>query len=240
MVLRVFILGGLLIGAWLALRRTSLDPGTRVRTWLAIGSPLLAWHFTVWQFARTGGFEARSRTGGPLPLIPAAIFLPLLIFLPPLLRSSRVAAMLDAVSPAWLVGVQVYRLRGAVFLLRWADGALPGAFALPAGIGDVLVGALAVPAALFLRSGHRGGRAAAFAWNVLGILDLVVAITMGALTTTGRLPVAIQNTATRSYPLVMIPAFAVPLSLILHGLSLRQLRRGPQGQSQEEPGTLAA
>ena len=63
---------------------------------------------------------------------------------------------------------------------------------------------------------------------------------MGALTTTGRLPVAVQNTATRSYPLVMIPAFAVPLSLILHGLSLRQLRRRPQGQSHQAPATLAA
>jgi len=240
MALRVLILGGLLIGAWLALRRTPLDRGTRIRMWLAIGIPLLAWHFAVWQFASAGGFEARSRTGRPLPLIPAAIFIPLLVFLPPLLRSKRIGAMLDAVSPVWLVGLQVYRLRGGVFLLRWAAGALPGAFALPAGIGDVLVGALAVPAALFLQSGRRGGRTAAYAWNVLGILDLLVAITMGALTTTGRLPVAVQNTATRSYPLVMIPAFAVPLSLILHGLSLRQLRRRPQGQSHQAPATLAA
>src|SRR2546423_794229 len=84
---------------------------------------------------------------------------------------------------------------------------------------------LAVPVALYVRSGARGGRASAFAWNVLGIADLAVAIAMGALTTTGRLPVEISNTATRSYPLVMIPAFAVPLSLILHALSLRQLRR---------------
>jgi len=59
---------------------------------------------------------------------------------------------------------------------------------------------------------------------VLGIVDLLVAIAIGALTTTGRLPVAVPNTATRSYPLVMIPAFAVPLSLILHALSLCQLR----------------
>ncbi|HYV67928.1 MAG TPA: hypothetical protein VE964_16935 [Myxococcales bacterium] len=90
---------------------------------------------------------------------------------------------------------------------------------------DVLVGALALPAVLIVRSGARGSRAVAFAWNVLGILDLLVAIALGALTTTGRLPVAVRNSATRSYPLVMIPAFAVPLSLILHALSLRQLSR---------------
>src|SRR5229473_1145316 len=103
-------------------------------------------------------------------------------------------------------------------------GELPGVFALPAGVGDVLVGVLAVPVALLLQSGARSGRAAAHAWNVLGIVDLLVAIAIGALTTSGRLAVATPNTATRSYPLVMIPAFAVPLSLILHALSLRQLQ----------------
>src|SRR5262249_35074091 len=140
-------------------------------------------------------------------------------------RSARMAAVLDAVSPAWLVGFQAYRVLGYVFLVRWAAGELPGVFALPAGIGDVLVGALALPAALYLASGARGGWAAAVAWNLLGLLDLVTAITLGALTSTGRLPVEVANVASSSFPLVMIPAFAVPLSLILHGVSLRQLLR---------------
>jgi hypothetical protein len=64
-------------------------------------------------------------------------------------------------------------------------------------------------------------------WNVLGILDLVNAVLIGALSTPGPLQVIV--TAVRSpigtYPLVMIPAFGVPSSLLLHALSLRQLRR---------------
>jgi hypothetical protein len=192
---------------------------------LAIGVALLAWHLAIWQFARASGFESRLNIAGRMvPPIPFAIFVPLLICLPLLLSSERVAAVLDAVSPALLVAFQTYRIRGGVFLVRYAAGELPGVFALPAGVGDVLVGALAIPVALFLRSGARGGRAAAYAWNLLGIFDLLVAITIGALTTSGRLPVEVANTATRSYPLVMIPAFAVPLSLILQGLSLWQLR----------------
>jgi hypothetical protein len=145
-----------------------------------------------------------------------------------LLRSERLAAVLDAVPTAWLVGFQIYRVRGAVFLTQWAAGALPGAFALPAGIGDVLVGVLSVPVALLLWSGARIGRTAAHVWNWLGILDLTVAVTMGALTTQGLIPGAIRNAATRTYPLVMIPAFAVPLSIMLHALSLKQLRRAEQ------------
>src|SRR5216683_2095932 len=202
--IRAFILGGILIGLWLGLRRTGLEGRVRTVTWLAIAVPLFAWHLAVWQFA---------------------ISVPLLIWIPALLRSKRIAAVLDAVSPAWLVGFQIYRLRGGVFLTRWVAGELPGVFALPAGVGDVLVGVLAVPVALLLQSGARSGRAAAHAWNVLGIVDLLVAIAIGALTTSGRLAVATPNTATRSHPLVMIPAFAVPLSLILHALSLRQLQR---------------
>ncbi len=225
MVLRAFILGGLLIGFWLGLRRAGAGRRERAAACLATAVGLLGWFAVVWQFARGGGFESRwNLAGRMIPPIPFAIFLPLLIWLPLLLRSNRVARVLDAVSPAWLIGFQVYRLRGGVFLLRWMEGALPGAFALPAGIGDVIVGALALPVALYVRSGARGGRAAALAWNLLGIVDLLVAIAIGALTTTGRLPEPVPNTAVRSYPLVMIPAFAVPLSLILHALSLCQLR----------------
>src|SRR6266851_4248355 len=225
--IRAFILGGILIGLWLGLRRTGLEGRVRTVTWLAIAVPLFAWHLAVWQFARSGGFESRwSLAGAMVAPIPFAISVPLLIWIPALLRSKRIAAVLDAVSPAWLVGFQIYRLRGGVFLTRWVAGELPGVFALPAGVGDVLVGVLAVPVALLLQSGARSGRAAARAWNVLGIVDLLVAIAIGALTTSGRLAVATPNTATRSYPLVMIPAFAVPLSLILHALSLRMSDSG--------------
>src|ERR671935_244888 len=85
-----------------------------------------------------------------------------------------------------------------------------GAFALAA-----LGTALLMATDLLLASHARGARGVAVAWNVLGILDMVDAVTLGALTTSGALP----------YPLVLIPAFGVPLSLILHSLSLRQLRR---------------
>jgi hypothetical protein len=224
---RAFILGGIALGLWLGLGRTPLDQRQRTVTWLAVMIPLLAWYLVVWQFARAGGFQARPADGSTaLPLLPMAIFLPLLIALPLLIRSQRLAAVLDSVSPAWLVGFQVYRVLGYVFLVRWAAGELPGTFALPAGIGDVLVGALALPVAFYVHSGAAGGRAAAYAWNLLGILDLLVAVTIGALTATGRLPVEVPNAATTSFPLVMIPAFAVPLSLILHGVSLWQLMRG--------------
>ena len=60
------------------------------------------------------------------------------------------------------------------------------------------------------------------------IADLVTAVTLGVLTSPGplqRLALDHPNLLTSSYPTVMTPAFAVPFSLILHGLSLWQLWR---------------
>jgi hypothetical protein len=228
-VVRWLMIAGIALGLWIGLSRTALDSRARTFTWLAVVIPLVAWHQIVWQLAVASGFErAFDLDGRFLPPAPLAIILPLLIFLPLVLRSQRIGAALDAIPPSWLVGFQVYRVLGFVFLTRWMAGTLPGVFALPAGTGDVAVGLLALPVAFYLQSGARGGRTAAYAWNLLGILDLMIAISIGAMTQPGPtqfLPVDVPNNVPTTYPLVMIPAFAVPLSLILHGLSLRQLVR---------------
>ena len=67
-------------------------------------------------------------------------------------------------------------------------GALPGVFALPAGIGDVLTGLFAVPAAIAVATGTAQGRRAAIVWNIFGLADFAVAITLGLITSPGRVP----------------------------------------------------
>jgi len=125
---------------------------------------------------------------------------------------------------------------GGIFLLQWLQGALPGAFAVPAGVGDVLVGLLALPVAVYAASGRRGSTAAVVAWNVLGIADLVNALTLGFLSTPGPFQLLAHdhpNLLVGTYPTALIPAFAVPLSLILHGVSLWQLRRRSRSRALE-------
>ena len=214
-VLRALVEGAIVVGLWVGLQRTTLSGRARVTTWLAIVVPLLAWLAVTWQLARTGA----------LPPIPVDIIVPLAVGLFLLMRSQSVAAVLDATPSTWLIGLQVYRVFGAVFLVQWGLGHLNGIFAVPAGVGDVLVGALALPVVFYLRSGAPSGRAVAIAWNLLGIFDFVMAITLGALSQSGLLPsFGVQPTAL-GFPLVMIPAFVVPQGLILHALSLWQLRR---------------
>jgi hypothetical protein len=223
-VVRLVIHGAILTGLWLGIARAGFDPAARIRLWLAIALPFTAWLTLVWWLAVDGAF--RPRPG--VPALPLAIFLPVLIGLPLLLRSRRVGAILDAIPASWLVALQVYRVFGGIFLVAWSRGGISGTFALPAGSGDVLVGLLALPAAYLLFAGAPRARSAAIAWNVLGLADFAIAIGIGILSAPGPLQLIVPdrpNAQLGTFPTVMIPAFAVPSSILLHALSLRQLRR---------------
>ncbi len=223
-VIRLAIHTTMLTGLWLGLAQTDFDTDTRVRVWLAIALPFSAWLAIVWLLAVDGAF--RPRPGAPA--LPIAIFLPVLIGLPLLLRSERIGVLLDATPASWLVGLQVYRVFGGIFLVAWSRGAISGTFALPAGLGDVLVGVLALPVAYLLYAGAPAARWVAIAWNMLGLVDFAIAIGIGILSAPGPLQFIIPdrpNAQLGTFPTVMIPAFAVPSSILLHALSLRQLRR---------------
>jgi hypothetical protein len=138
-----------------------------------------------------------------LPVLPSAIFLPVIIGAPLLLFSKRVGQVLDEIPASWLVALQVYRVFGSWALAAWLRGALPGVFALPAGIGDVLTGLFALPAAIAVATGTGEGRRAAALWNTFGLADFAVAITMGMITSPGPLQLIIpdaQSIGAGDYP----------------------------------------
>ncbi|MGO8953908.1 MAG: hypothetical protein ACLPWS_16770 [Rhodomicrobium sp.] len=213
-------------GLWLALGRTAMNAGERIRAFAAIGVPLLLWFSAAWALGKSGALEAQP--GVLLSRTAIAIVLPVILGTVLLTRSRRVAAILDATPASWLMGVQVYRVLGFVFLALLARGLLPAEFALPAGIGDILVGLTGLALAFWLPSGSALSRKAAYGWNVLGLADLVIAVATGFLTSPGplqQLALDHPNLLITAYPLVMVPAFAVPLAIILHILSLWQLNR---------------
>ncbi|CAB3793015.1 hypothetical protein LMG28614_03628 [Paraburkholderia ultramafica] len=217
------------VGLWLGLESTDLTPGQRRSTWLAVMLPDTLWFAVAWSAAINGVF----RTGAsPLPWLPMAIFLPVVIGAPLLLLSKRVGQVLDAMPATWLVALQLYRIFGGWALAAWLHGVLPGVFTLPAGIGDVLTGLFAVPAAIAVASGTAQGRKAAIAWNIFGLADFAVAIALGIITSPGRFQLIVPNVpgiGAGAYPDVLTPAFVVPSSILLHALSLRQLIRRRAG-----------
>ena len=222
---RLMVLALVALGLWLGLERTDLTPDQRRTTWLAIMVPFTLWSAVAWTAAINGVF----RTGASaLPLLPLTIFLPVIIGAPLLLLSKRVGQLLDAMPTAWLVALQLYRVFGSQWLAYWLRGLLPGLWALPAGTGDVLTGLFAVPAAIALATGTAEGRKAAILWNIFGLADVAVAIILGMIISPGPFQLIIPNGSSiglSGYPNVLTPAFVVPSSILLHALSLRQLRR---------------
>ena len=217
--------GLIALGLWLGLEHTSLTPGQRRATWLAIMISDTLWFAVAWSAAVNGIFRPGTT---PLPVLPSAILLPVIIGAPLLLFSKRIGQALDAMPASWLVALQLYRVFGSWALAAWLGGALPGVFALPAGIGDVLTGLFALPAAIAVATGTAEGRRAATLWNILGLADFAVAISMGMITSPGPLQLIVpdvQSIGAGDYPGVLTPAFVVPSSILLHVLSLRQLRR---------------
>jgi hypothetical protein len=217
--------GLIALGLWLAVERTDLTPEQRRTTWLAVMIPYTLWFAVAWSAATDGVFRASA---SPLPFLPLAIFLPVVIGAPLLLSSTRVGQVLDAMPASWLVALQLYRVFGGWALTAWLNGRLPGVFALPAGVGDVLTGLFAVPAAIAVATGSAQGRRAAIAWNILGLADFAIAITLGMITSPGPLQLIVPDVPSigaGAYPGVLTPAFVVPSSILLHALSLRQLRR---------------
>ena len=215
----------IVLGLWLALERTGLTQRQRLGLWLAVVVPYTLWLAVIWSVAVNGVFRPGNNTP---PLVPLAIFLPVIVGAPILLRSKRIGEVLDAMPASWLVGLQVYRVLGGIFLVGWARGVVPGLFALPAGIGDVTTGLLALPVAYALAAGNGDTMRAAVAWNIFGLVDFAVAVGIGLATAPGPFQLivpSIPNTGVGLYPTVLIPAFAVPSSILLHVLSLRQLRR---------------
>ncbi len=97
---------------------------------------------------------------------------------------------------------------GAILILMSRQGLLPAEFAFPAGIGDILAGALAPFAARALRSGRPW---LASGWNLLALLDFINVIRLARI----HIPIFSESTRTPVF-IGLLPAFAVPALVILH------------------------
>jgi hypothetical protein len=183
---------------------------------------LVGWFFLALWLGVTGKLNGH---GAPPIGIGAAIVVPLLVFAADRRMGSPLFGALARLELPALIAAQTFRVVGVVFLVAWAGGTLPGGFALPAGLGDVAIGLTApLVAAAVARRPPR--LAAARIWNLLGVVDLVMAVTSGVLH--GRSPIGllaghVTTDVMARYPLSLIPTFFVPLALMLHLTTFRKL-----------------
>jgi len=127
-----------------------------------------------------------------------------------------VRTWLDAVPLRVLVGVNAIRLIGVAFLVVAAQGSLNPVFPSRAGWGDIPVAMLAI---VFAFAEPR--RIVLHAWNVFGMLDLLVAVGTATLvtlqgTTPGVAPIF-------TFPFNLVTTFFAPLLFGNHVLIFRRL-----------------
>jgi hypothetical protein len=221
----IAIIAAVLAGLRIAVTRAGWERSQRVATLRAAIVLVPLWFVVALALSSAKVFRA---TADGTPTIEFGIFVPIVIGLAWLWRSTTAMRLLDAIPQSWLIGIQFYRALGLIFLILNAQGRLPSLFALPAGGGDVAVGLLAPVVAVAYARGVAGRELLVRGWNILGLLDLAVAITTGFLTS----PSAFQafsfdapNQLITEYPLVLVPVFAVPLAVVLHVASLVKLGR---------------
>src|SRR5215813_6948485 len=215
---------------WLGAARMPASAKSRYVTAGVLSAVLIGWVAVAQYLGAANTYFATADTAeAGVPTILFGLLIPLAVAAIALWRSESIARLVSAIPLHWLVAAQVYRVAGGIFLVLWADGRLPWQFALPAGIGDVATGIVAVVVAALLAQNATGAHRATYAWCLFGIADLVVAITIRAMPSPRRghlVAFEAPNLLISSYPLVMVPTFAVPLALMLHGLVLWRLRRG--------------
>jgi hypothetical protein len=170
---------------------------------------------------------------GPVPvnLVPFTLLLAILFGAWVLIPQAR-SALLSVPLPA-LVAVHAGRIAGVFFLLLYFDGRLSAPFAPVAAIGDMITGAIALLLVPLLALGIKIPRLWLGAWNTFGMLDLLTAVSLAALSVPGTsFRVFSEGPGTLvmgTLPWIFVPAMLVPVDLLVHVVIMAKLRSAPHG-----------
>lgn len=187
---------------------------------------LALWGIGVALLARGDFFLATVESPAPKVLLG---WLPGFALLAVVGLSPALLSFLRTLPVPLLVGLHVSRIATGMAMIHAAlAGSLSMVFALPAGLGGLLVGTTALGCLRTISLGSLQAHTWTRRWNHLGILDIALAMALGGLTGPGSPPILTQGipgTAASADPLAIIPAFLVPLYLLVHVLLRHQLPR---------------
>jgi hypothetical protein len=124
-----------------------------------------------------------------------------------------------------IVSLQIFRLVGSLFLLEMVRGHIPSSFALPAGIGDTIVGLTALFITFYYKN-TKIPRRVVISLLTLGIIDFTSALFFGFTSQASifQLFAFGFDNQTNLFPTGMIPFFLVPYAIVFHMLSFINLK----------------
>ena len=161
------------------------------------------------------------------PILLGLVAVPVLAFAAVYRGSARFRDFVSSLDLVFLVRLHVLRLVGLVFVTLYFLDRLPAGFALPAGLGDLAIALSAPFVARALASPGPTASGAFVAWNVLGLVDLAAALTLGVAHSDapiGFLAGDVTTVIVTEFPLALIPTFAVPFFIITHFVALIRWR----------------
>lgn len=156
----------------------------------------------------------------PAPMMPALIWLPVLLSIAAYLSSSRARRYFLSVPMIWLFVVQAIRAPvGVFFLVQGARGTLPMSLAATAGWGDLLYGIASIFMLLLWTRKSQSkflSRPVVLAWNLIGLVE-ILAVIVAAMR---FIVFADKDQGVRAvmtaFPTVLIPMVLVPAVLLAH------------------------
>jgi hypothetical protein len=167
-----------------------------------------------------------NEPGRPPIVLASFIVLPIIGFLVAYAASGAFRAFAMGISLTLLIESHLWRFVGIGFIYGWLAGNLAAGFAIPAGVGDVVVaaGSLALLPGLLRGAPSRQWL---LLWNVVGLADLIAAIVLGLLFSNSAFGVLASGTPTTArmvtFPVSLIPTFFVPLFILIHLLLFRRI-----------------
>lgn len=188
---------------------------------------VMAWCAAAWVLSLHGFFkDSRGWHTADIPgflLFGTLMTLPLTVFAIGWYRSPTFRGFLQAIPLPTLIGTQAYRLAGVVFLWMHAEGLMPPEIGIVTGCADAFIGITAIPLAWAVAKHIGGVRWLAIGWNLFGIADFLISVSMVSLSFIGVLALQPAPVRIGLHPLALISLFQLPLSIAIHLLALRRL-----------------
>jgi hypothetical protein len=192
---------------------------------------VLALWLGVVSFLGAQGVFVGSPDSPPLAMF-FGLAIPLAVFLAAYFGWSAFRTFVLSADLRIVAAIEAWRWGGMGFLSLYAHGILPGLFAFPAGLGDMAIGVTAPWIVLRLIRQPSFATSRRFViWNILGILDLAVAVSLGVICSGFFFHgLNVTTGAMAQLPLVLIPEYMVPLFIMLHFTALFQARESARSR----------
>ena len=194
---------------------------------------LLVWFFLVTGLSLNESFI--PKIGEPPHNLLISAIISISLFFSAYLIMPRFRTYVLNLDMRFLIMLHTWRMLGMGFIMLYLFNELPPLFAFLAGFGDAATAIAAVFLAYALFTRTQGvSKQWVSRWNTFGLLDFVIAVSVGVLTQTNGILFAasgIDSDLMTVYPFVLIPGFLVQVFSITHIIIYLQLKNNHHNQN---------